>query len=211
MSRCTCELRSPFPDVSHAPTCPLFRAPSHEEHQHAACYGTTRPPLDWPGEPHAPSPLAAPYEGGTELPDDIYAEAVRRMIEQGFALTRTTLVDPAAPQAVPVLPTLPEDAADRKAVPLVSGLLDYFPAALQAVAAISKVGNDQHNPGEPLHWARGKSTDEADALLRHLVDRGLIDTDGARHSAKLAWRALALLQKELEAAGEAPVSRGSWV
>jgi len=103
---------------------------------------------------------------------------------------------------------LPQAAADRKAVPVVSGLLDYFPAALAAVAECSKAGNDQHNPGKPLHWDRSKSGDEADALVRHLFDRGTIDTDGIRHSAKVAWRALALLQKELEAAG-APVARGA--
>jgi len=92
------------------------------------------------------------------------------------------------------------DAAARKATPLCTGVLDYFPDALLAVSALSKVGNDQHNPGEPLHWAKEKSTDEADALLRHLVDRGKVDTDGVRHSTKVAWRALALLQREIEAA-----------
>lgn len=104
--------------------------------------------------------------------------------------------------------TLPTDAAARKAVPLATGVLDYFPDALAAVAECSKAGNDQHNPGTPLHWDRSKSGDEADALLRHLMDRGTIDTDGIRHSAKVAWRALALLQKELEAAG-APMARGA--
>jgi hypothetical protein len=104
---------------------------------------------------------------------------------------------------------LPTNALARKHVPLVSGLLDYFPAALAAVAILSEVGNEQHNPGQPLAWDRSKSGDEADALLRHLTERGTIDTDGMRHSVKVAWRALALLQKELEAAGEAPVSRGS--
>ncbi len=38
--------------------------------------------------------------------------------------------------------TLPDDAAARKAVPLAQGLLYYFPAALCAVAAVSKRGND---------------------------------------------------------------------
>ena len=104
--------------------------------------------------------------------------------------------------------TLPTDAAARKAVPLATGCLDYFPDALVAVAECSRAGNDQHNPGEPLHHARAKSGDEADALLRHLVDRGTVDTDGIRHSAKVAWRALALLQKELEAEG-APIARGA--
>jgi hypothetical protein len=64
--------------------------------------------------------------------------------------------------------------------------------------ACSKVGNDQHNPGEPLHWAKEKSIDEADALVRHLLERGKVDSDGVRHSAKVAWRALALLQRELD-------------
>jgi len=104
--------------------------------------------------------------------------------------------------------TLPTDAAARKALPLASGVLDYFPAALAEVARCSQAGNDQHNPGQPLHWARAKSSDEADALVRHLMERGTVDSDGIRHSAKVAWRALALLQKELEAAG-APVARGA--
>jgi hypothetical protein len=95
--------------------------------------------------------------------------------------------------------TVPTDPSTRKGLPVCTGVLDYFPDALLAVAHVSKVGNDQHNPGEPLHWSREKSTDEADALLRHLIDRGKKDVDGTRHSAKLAWRALALLQKEIEA------------
>jgi hypothetical protein len=107
-------------------------------------------------------------------------------------------------------PRLPTDAAARKAIPLCSGLLDYFPDALIAIAQLSKIGNDQHNPGQPLHWARGKSTDEADTLVRHLIDRGTVDTDGIRHSAKMAWRALALLQKEIEEGDGLPISRGSW-
>lgn len=94
---------------------------------------------------------------------------------------------------------LPTDAQTRKGLPVASGVLDYFPLALAEVARISKIGNDQHNPGQPLHWARGKSTDHADSLVRHLMERGTIDTDGGRHSAKVAWRALALLQEEIEA------------
>lgn len=103
---------------------------------------------------------------------------------------------------------LPSDAKARKDIPLVRGLLDYFPAALVAVAEVSRVGNEQHNPGEELHWARGKSTDQADCIMRHLIDRGKTDSDGLRHTAKVAWRALALLQEELEQAG-APMSRAS--
>ena len=80
--------------------------------------------------------------------------------------------------------------------------------ALAEVAKVSYLGNQQHNPGQQLHWARGKSTDQADTIIRHFMERGEIDTDGMRHSAKLAWRALALLQLELEAAG-APLARGA--
>jgi hypothetical protein len=84
---------------------------------------------------------------------------------------------------------------------------------MAAVAACSKAGNDQHNPGEPLHWAREKSTDEVNTLVRHLIDQLAhtigsaqapyaplaIDVDGVPHLAKVAWRALAFLEKALEA------------
>ncbi len=89
-------------------------------------------------------------------------------------------------------------SAERKNFPLATGLLDYFPDALAAVAHISKLGNDKHNPGEPMHHARGKSMDHADCIMRHLMERGGKDPDGNPHSAQLAWRALALLQEELE-------------
>jgi hypothetical protein len=95
--------------------------------------------------------------------------------------------------------TLPVEAAERKKYPVASGFMDYFPDAIVAVANISHRGNEQHNPGQPLHWARGKSTDEADTMLRHFLQRGTLDIDGVRHTAKMAWRALALLQKEIEA------------
>jgi hypothetical protein len=94
---------------------------------------------------------------------------------------------------------VPNDARARKALPVCTGVIDYFPEALLAVAELSKKGNEQHHPGKPLHWDKTKSTDEADALLRHLIDRGRLDTDGIRHTAKVAWRALALLQREIDA------------
>ena len=97
---------------------------------------------------------------------------------------------------------LSTDPAERKAMPITSGVLDYFPLAIAEVAKCSKAGNDQHNPGQPLHWEKSKSTDHADCIARHLIDRGTFDTDGIRHSAKLAWRALAALQTELEAVGK---------
>lgn len=89
-------------------------------------------------------------------------------------------------------------AEERKQRPVFSGVLKYFPDALMEVALVSYTGNEQHNPGKPLFWDREKSTDEADALVRHLIESGTLDTDGMRHTAKVAWRALALLQKEIE-------------
>ena len=49
------------------------------------------------------------------------------------------------------------------------------------------LADDRRHPRDPV---RG--------YLQHLIDRGALDSDGMRHSAKLAWRALALLQTELE-------------
>ena len=95
---------------------------------------------------------------------------------------------------------------NRKTMPVFSGVLKYFPDAIREVAKTSWIGNQQHHPNKPLHWDRSKSGDELDALTRHLMEAGEIDTDLIRHSAKVAWRALANLQKELEENGEAPLS-----
>lgn len=94
----------------------------------------------------------------------------------------------------------------RKEYPIYSGVIRYFPDAIMEVAHVSYVGNEQHNPGEPLHWAREKSRDQEDALMRHLVEAGTIDDDGIRHTAKVAWRALAMLQLELEEEGATEVA-----
>lgn len=95
--------------------------------------------------------------------------------------------------------------AKRKGLPVGTGFVDYFPDAMLAVAELSRIGNDQHNPGKPLHWDRSKSGDESDALMRHFIERGTVDTDGIRHTAKVAWRAMALLQKEIEAENDGPL------
>jgi hypothetical protein len=93
-------------------------------------------------------------------------------------------------------------AETRKTYPVASGVLDYFPLAIMEVAHVSYVGQQQHQLTGPLHWDRSKSGDEADALMRHFLARGIPDTDGISHTAKVAWRALALLQKELEQRGK---------
>jgi len=91
-------------------------------------------------------------------------------------------------------------AKERKATPVFSGVLKYFPDALKEVAKCSKAGQDQHNPDKPLAWDRSKSGDELDALTRHLIDHGInpVDDDGVLHLAKVTWRSLAALQKHLE-------------
>lgn len=95
------------------------------------------------------------------------------------------------------------DSQARKAMPLFSGCLMYFPDALLAVAEHSKKANDKHNPGEPLHWSKEKSKDHADCIARHLIDIGpnwnAVDSEfGSMHATALAWRALALLQTVIE-------------
>ena len=101
-----------------------------------------------------------------------------------------------------IIPTTDSVSLDRKKTPVFTGVLKYFPDAIREVSRVSLAGNEQHHPDEPLHWDRKKSTDELDALSRHLLDAGTFDTDGIRHSAKVAWRALANLQKELELSSE---------
>ena len=106
---------------------------------------------------------------------------------------------------------LPIDSEERKQIPIFSGVMNYFPLALAAVARVSKRGNDKHNPGEPLHWARGKSMDHCDCIARHLIDVETLDAKTGEYedAQALAWRALAKLQElEEDRLGKA-VSRGS--
>lgn len=97
---------------------------------------------------------------------------------------------------------LPVMDSERKALPIFMGVLMYFPDALLEVARVSQLGNDQHNPGEPLHWAREKSTDQMNTALRHMMDHALgnVKDDGGKtyHLAKAAWRNLAELQLTIE-------------
>lgn len=104
------------------------------------------------------------------------------------------------------LTTLPTDSSERKNYPMLSGCLKYFPAALAGVSNISKKGNDKHNPGEPLHHARGKSTDHGDCIIRHLTDtedllaafdRGIdVSSDMIITEVnQMAWRVLAYSQE----------------
>lgn len=117
------------------------------------------------------------------------------------------------------LTTLPIDSDERKNYPMLSGCLKYFPAALAGVAHISKLGNDKHNPGEPLHHARGKSIDHGDCILRHLTDTEDLLAAFDRNADvtkemiltevnQLAWRVLAYSQELHEYFGS-PLAPGA--
>lgn len=102
---------------------------------------------------------------------------------------------------------IPQDDATRKNAPMARGCLFYFPAALFAVAQHSMESDKKHNPGnvDGPHWARTKSSDHADCIVRHLIDAGAPgEKDRKYHLRALAWRALAMLQEECEAEGAKP-------
>ena len=85
---------------------------------------------------------------------------------------------------------LPTDAQERKAIPIYTGFIKYFPDAIAEVARVSLKGGIQHGQTpETLHWDRTKSKDELDAMMRHIIDED---------SAQVAWRAMANLQKQIE-------------
>lgn len=99
---------------------------------------------------------------------------------------------------------LPTDSKARKETPIVTGCFDFFPDALAAIARLSLKCQKKHNPeGGKLEWVRDKSADHADCVGRHLLERGQIDPEtGESQTVSMAWRALALLQLECEAANE---------
>jgi hypothetical protein len=100
--------------------------------------------------------------------------------------------------------TITTDSKARKATPVYSGFLNYFPEAVAAVAQLSFDGNEKHNPGEPLHWSHDKSNDHKDCIARHLLELGAYDPDDRYlHDVKLAWRALANLTTVLRSGKKA--------
>ncbi len=97
---------------------------------------------------------------------------------------------------------LPTNDAERKRLKAWTYLTEYFPDAFLAEVEVAVAGNEQHNPGEPLHWARGKSTDQMNTAFRHMLDHSAgtkKDVDGQWHLAKAIWRLKAQLQLEIEA------------
>lgn len=97
----------------------------------------------------------------------------------------------------------------RKQYPIATGVMDYFPDAVAMVAHISYLGNQKHNPGQPLHWARGKSMDHEDCIARHTIERDTVE-DGVLHAANRAWRSMAALQELLEQRHKLDAPRGCW-
>ncbi len=109
------------------------------------------------------------------------------------------------------------DPQGRKNVPIFFLITRYFPKALVEVTRVCVAGNAQHNPELPLfdiNWSRGKSTDQLNTALRHMIDHavsGPMDEEpndvlvamkahsrGTYHLAKAAWRILAALELQIE-------------
>lgn len=118
------------------------------------------------------------------------------MSDQKFTNGNYGITFPVATNKVTVELT---ESEKRKRTPVYSGVLMYFPDAIEAIARLSWAGNEKHNPGEPLHWSRGKSGDYADCAVRHLLTPDEIDPEtGESHLTAAAWRVLALLQLQQE-------------
>jgi hypothetical protein len=104
-------------------------------------------------------------------------------------------------------------SAERKESPTFRGCVRYFPAALELVGRLSKIGNDKHNPGEEMHHSRGRSNDHGDCIVRHQQDVGKLDDgeggSGLDHAVAVAWRALAQLQELAEKQYGWPVAPGA--
>jgi hypothetical protein len=105
--------------------------------------------------------------------------------------------------------TLPTNDKARKALPLYTFLTGYFPDAIAELVKVSVAGNVKYNPGQPMHWARDKSTDQLNTAQRHLFDHGAgktydvdwppavldaVGPDGIMHLAQAAWRIMAEIQ-----------------
>jgi hypothetical protein len=102
-------------------------------------------------------------------------------------------------------------SAERKEMPVWTVLAEYFPDAFAALARHSKKNNDKHNPGERMHWARGKSADHLECAARHLLTPDRKDeVSGETELVAALWRVAAEVQlreeKRLVAAGIRPLS-----
>lgn len=88
-----------------------------------------------------------------------------------------------------------EDSQRRKDQPVFAGFLQYMPAAIRLASELSRIGNEKHNPGEPMYHNRSKSSDNGEALVRHQMDVGQIDPDtDLDYAVHVFWRAGIQLQ-----------------
>lgn len=100
---------------------------------------------------------------------------------------------------------LPTTDAERKALPIFTFLVEYFPDVIVELTKLCVQGNIQHNPElkpTDIKWAREKSTDQMNTAFRHMMDRGRgihFDSDGVRHIIKSVWRNMAQAQLDIEA------------
>lgn len=101
----------------------------------------------------------------------------------------------------------PTDYKERKEWECWTYLMEYMPDAFLEEVRVAIAGNQQHNPGQHLHWARGKSADQMNTAFRHMWEhtmaarwgRGsMVDVDKCYHLAKAIWRLRAELQLTLE-------------
>jgi len=104
---------------------------------------------------------------------------------------------------------LPTDSAERKNFPVRTGCLEYIPAALAAFALGSKIGNDKHNPGQPLQHSRAKSSDHEDCEARHMIDCNDPGLDRLEELTWKFWRAGMELQIYAEELGAPKAPRAT--
>lgn len=85
---------------------------------------------------------------------------------------------------------------DSGKAPVVRGVIQYFPNALNAVAEVSAFGAKKYDWGNWRFVAEGLER-YTDALGRHIASEGREDCDqesGLLHAAHAAWNALARLE-----------------
>jgi hypothetical protein len=93
----------------------------------------------------------------------------------------------------------PRSSEERKQYPIAEGVMEYFPLTIIALSKVSYLGSQKHNPGQPTHLDRSKSTDDASAMFRHYFERGTKDPeDDQPNCVKMAWRSMLICEKELE-------------
>lgn len=164
-------------------------------------------PLDFvPYTPYAGTITFTEEEIMTDIKDNFFRQdtPLVRSVERGPVVDHGPAIAPGQRVLSELRPFIPQGDAERKDAPMFRGLLGYFPAALFAVARHSQASDQKHNPGnaEGPNWARAKSSDHPDCIVRHLIDAGAPgEPDRMYHLAALAWRALALLQEECERNG----------